>query len=168
MSGGNIVLVGMPGAGKSTVGVLLAKSLSRGFIDTDIVIQTTQERQLHEIIATEGHAAFRRIEEACILQLSVAGQVIATGGSVIYSDAAMRHLKKGGIIVWLRVPVAVLARRLGNLTGRGVVMAPGQSLDELAAEREPLYAAWSDLTIDCGDADHEGILARLFAALPPL
>lgn len=157
----NLVLIGMPGAGKSTIGVLLAKLLSYHFIDTDLVIQAAEQKRLHDIIRTAGTDAFRRIEEERICELQASDAVIATGGSVVYSDAAMQHLRQLGTIIWLRVPLAQLQQRLDDLVARGVVMAPGQSLADLLAEREPLYARYSDLTLDCGSLDHTQCVQHL-------
>ena len=140
----NVVLIGMPGAGKSTLGVLLAKWTSRHFIDTDVVIQARERRTLQTIIDTEGLAAFRHVEERAILDLRCDNSVIATGGSVVYSDAAMQHLRALGIVVYLQLDLPHLQERLHNLPSRGVVMTPGQTLAQLFAERTPLYARYAD------------------------
>jgi shikimate kinase len=161
----NIVLIGMPGAGKSTCGVLLAKVTGRPFIDTDVWIQALEGCRLQEIIDGRGLAAMRAVEEQRVLQLAVHGHVVATGGSVVYSEAAMRHLKTEGVVVFLRVGVAVLHARLGDAAERGIVRAPGQSFDDLYAERLPLYLRYADHTVDCNGLDHEAVVEQVLAAL---
>ncbi len=161
----NIVLIGMAGAGKSTVGVLLAKAMSRAFIDTDLVIQAAEGRRLQDILDGEGVEAFRRIEEKHLLALCAQGAVIATGGSVVYSAAAMAHLKAAGAVVHLYLPAEVLEARVTNLDSRGVVMAPGQTFAEVYRERRPLYERWADITIDCTGLRHEDVVQRIGAAL---
>ena len=169
--GANIVLIGMPGAGKSTVGVLLAKALSRDFLDTDVYIQAKQGRTLQEIIDQEGLAAFCRIEERHVRSLKCRTSVIATGGSVVYSPAAMARLQASGIIIHLDLDLPALEKRLTDLSSRGVVMGPGQTLPQLFAEREPLYRKYADLTIDCAGFTHEEIVGmivrRLNRVAPP-
>ena len=161
----NIVLIGMPGVGKSTVGVLLAKALSRSFLDTDVYIQAREGRRLQDILDAEGTVAFRAIEEGHMLSLRRRGHVIATGGSVVYSEAAMRHLKASGIAVYLDLPIGLLERRLTNLDSRGVVMERGQSLAALFRERLPLYARHADIVVSCKGLTHEQTVARITAAL---
>lgn len=163
----NIVLIGMPGVGKSTVGVLLAKLLGRGFCDTDLAIQTRTGRRLQDIIDSDGTAAFCRIEAETVLALDLRGCVIATGGSVVYSDAAMRRLKAEGLIVHLDLSLPTLVKRLRDISGRGVVMAPGQSLADLYAERMPLYRRWADVTLLCEGLNHDQVLARLLPLVRP-
>ncbi len=161
----NVILIGMPGAGKSTVGVLLAKALSRDFIDTDLVIQARAGRRLQEILDSEGLEAFRAIEESAVLSLAPRGCVVATGGSVVYSEAAMRHLKRRGVAVYLALPVEALRARLANLATRGVAMAPGLTLESLFEEREPLYRRHADATVDCRGLDHERVVEAVLAVL---
>jgi len=161
----NIVLIGMPGAGKSTVGTLLAESLARSFLDTDTLIQTTEGRRLQEIIDAEGLAHFREIEARHVLSLRCGGCVIATGGSVIYSAAAMAHLKSSGLIVYLDLSLSCLEKRLRNLETRGIVMIPGQTLRGLYEERLPLYGHYADLTIECDGLSDEQVAARIIEAL---
>lgn len=157
----NIILIGMPGAGKSTVGVLLAKALKKPFIDTDLLIQQRENRYLQEIIDGQGIAGFVRIEEEVMLGLDVAGHVIATGGSVIYSDASMRHLKSIGIVVFLNVRLYQLEKRLKNISTRGVAMGSGQSISGLYAERQPLYEKYADIAIDCSRKHIETIVSEI-------
>jgi len=164
----NIVLIGMAGAGKSTVGVLLAKAMSRAFIDTDLLIQAAEGRRLQDILDREGIDVFRRIEEKHLLVLRAHGAVIATGGSVVYSPAAMAHLKADGTIVYLYLPVDVLEARVTNLDSRGVVMAPGQTFAAVYRERMPLYERYADLTIDCTGLLHEDVVQRVAAGIERL
>ena len=161
----NLVLIGMPGVGKSTVGVLLAKATSRHFLDTDVFIQAHERRTLQAILDAEGRDAFCRLEERYALALSLSDHVIATGGSVVYSDAAMEHLRASGKVVWLRLPLAILEARLSNLKWRGVVMAPAQSLAEVLAAREPLYRKWADLAVDCEGLTADQVVGKILARL---
>jgi shikimate kinase len=161
----NLILIGMPAAGKSTIGVLLAKATSRDFLDTDVYIQSREGRPLAAILAGQGTAGFRRIEEESVLTLHPRNTVVATGGSVIYGERAMAHLKAGGIVVYLYLSVHVVAQRIKDFAGRGVVMTQGQSLEDLLAERDPLYRRWADVIIDCHSQTHEEILERVLAAL---
>jgi len=159
--GRNIVLIGMPGVGKSTVGVLLAKALGRYFLDTDVFIQAAQGRSLQEIIDTDGLAAFCKIEEDYATRIDLTNAVIATGGSVVYSERAMRSLAEHGVIVHLDLPVDRIEQRLANLPTRGVVMEKGQTVRSLYAQREPLYRKYAQITIDCADKNHEQIVAEI-------
>ena len=145
----SVSLIGMPGVGKSTLGVLLAKELAAEFIDTDLILQSEQGMRLEQIISREGTAGFRRIEEACVCNLVSRCAVIATGGSVPYSPAAMAHLKEIGPVVWLYLDYGNLVERLGDLNARGVVFEKGQSLLDLYQDREPLYRQYADATVDC-------------------
>ncbi len=162
----NIVLIGMPAVGKSTVGVLLAKRLGYSFMDTDVYIQAREGRQLSEIIAAEGLTRFCDIEEEHVLSLTETRHVIATGGSVVYGDNAMAHLKSGGIVVHLDVALTTLTRRLTNTVARGVVMAPGQTIATLYAERQALYRKYADITVDCGKLSPDQVLDQLLSQLP--
>jgi len=144
----NIVLIGMPGVGKSTIGVLLAKQLGKAFIDTDILIQTAEGRYLWQIIAEKGVEEFCRIEAHHILNQWFDNQVIATGGSVIYSPKAMAHLHSNGVVVYLQIDMDPLTKRIANLDRRGVIRAPGQSIAMLYTERCPIYTRHADMTIN--------------------
>jgi len=157
----NIVLIGMPWVGKSTVGVLLAKAMSRNFVDTDVCIQAAERRRLQEIIDIEGIAAFRAIEEKRVLALSCKNHVIATGGSVVYSAAAMNHLKSRGVVVYLKLPLALLEERITNLGMRGVVIEQNQSFAALFSERQPLYVRYADVTVACAGLNHEQVVFRI-------
>lgn len=159
----NIVLVGMPGSGKSTVGVILAKLLSYDFIDTDVLIQSSQRRALQDIVDRDGYLALRKIEEDTLLSLDVRHHVIATGGSAVYSAAAMAHLAANGTVVFLDVDLATLEARVDNLATRGLARRPGQSLAELFAEREALYKNVADITIHCSGMTQEEVCSRIKA-----
>ncbi|MDN7013142.1 shikimate kinase [Methanoculleus sp. FWC-SCC3] len=161
----NIVLIGMPGAGKSTVGVILAKTLGMQFVDTDILIQERAGRMLQEILDKDGPDAFKRIEEETILSLQPRNAVIATGGSVVCSPDAMAHLESGGVVVYLEIPYAEMEKRLKNITTRGIVLLPGQSLREMYDERVPLYEKYADLTVACSGEDLESVVGRVIEAL---
>jgi len=157
----NIILTGMPWSGKSSMGVVLAKLLARPFLDTDIVIQTGDGRALQEIIDQEGVDALRSMEERYVLDLECQGYVIATGGSVVYSDAAMNHLKLTGCCVYLQVPLPELELRATGIEHRGLVRAPGQSLAELYAERMPLYERYADMVVHCDNMNQSQVLEEL-------
>lgn len=145
---GNIVLIGMPGCGKSTVGVVLAKALGYHFIDSDLLIQGKEHRLLSEIIEEDGLENFNRIEEEVNLSIEAEKTVIATGGSVIYGEAAMEHLCRIGTVVYLKLSLEAVTERLGDLTERGVVLRPGQTLEDLYIERVPLYEKYAHVVID--------------------
>lgn len=155
----NVILIGMPGVGKSTLGVLLAKTLGYRFLDTDLVLQAQEGRLLREIIAAEGIDGFLAMEGRVCSELQVDRSVIATGGSVVYSPEAMAHLRSMGIVVYLKLGYNALARRLGSLKKRGVVLRPGQTLKALYQERTPLYEQYAHLTVDCGGQDIEQSVA---------
>lgn len=161
----NIILVGMPTSGKSTVGVIVAKILGYNFVDADIVIQKKDGRRLSEIIEQEGVEGFIDIENKINSGIEVEKTVIATGGSVIYGVEAMEHYKNIGRVVYLKVGMEVLTKRLKNVKQRGVVMRPGQSLISLYNERSVLYEKYADITIDEKDNTMEEVVADLIAAL---
>ena len=144
----NIVLIGMPAVGKSTVGVILAKILGYRFIDTDIVIQEKEDRLLRDIIASEGVEGFIETENRIISSLKAEKSVIATGGSVVYGRKAMKHLSEIGTVIYLKLDYSKLKYRLGNIKNRGVVIRKGQRLSELYNERCPLYESYADIIID--------------------
>ena len=144
----NVILIGMPGSGKSTVGVVLAKVLGYRFVDSDLVIQETEGKLLHEIITEKGMEGFLAVENKVNRELQAERSVIATGGSVVYGAEAMEHLKEIGKVVYLKLPYKELRRRLGNLKDRGVVLKEGQTLKSLYEERIPLYEKYADLTVD--------------------
>lgn len=156
----NIILIGMPGAGKSSVGVILAKALGYEFIDTDLVIQHREKRLLREIIADEGNEGFLAIENEVNATLEADESVIAPGGSAIYGKEAMEHFKEIGIIVYLKLSYEDLAKRLGNLKGRGVVLKEGQTLKDLYDERSKLYEQYAEITVDESGRDIQGTILR--------
>ncbi len=146
----NIVLIGMPGVGKSTAGVVLAKVLGYEFIDADLVIQQQEGKLLREIIADVGTDGFIEVENRVNSQINVEKSVIATGGSVVYGKEAMQHLKQIGTVVYLKVSYDILEKRLHDMKGRGVVLKDGQDLRGLYEERVPLYEKYADITV-CED-----------------
>lgn len=145
----NIVLIGMPGCGKSTVGVVLAKVLGMHFCDTDIVIQERTGRKLQEIINEDGNEAFLACESEVICQSDIDNAVISTGGSAVYSDAAMKHLKENGFVVFLKVSEPEIERRLADFAERGVAIKDGMTVRDLYNERMPLYEKYADITVAC-------------------
>jgi shikimate kinase len=155
----NIILIGMPGAGKSTIGIVLAKRLGRRFLDTDVEIQVRQGRRLQDIIDRDGLSAFCEIEEQTLLALNLSDTVIATGGSVVYSEKAMTTLKRTGCMVFLDLPFEVLAGRIRDMDSRGMVIDPGESFADLYCKRLPLYRRWAELTVDCRGKSVEEIAA---------
>ncbi|MGM9565145.1 shikimate kinase [Evtepia sp.] len=161
----NVILIGMPGVGKSTLGVLLAKALGYRFLDTDLVLQAQEGRLLREIIAAEGIDGFLALEGRVCGSLQADRSVIATGGSVVYSPEAMAHLRSMGTVIYLKLGYNALARRLGSLKKRGVILRPGQTLKTLYQERTPLYAQYAHLTVDCGGQDVEQSVALILQRL---
>jgi len=157
----NIVLIGMPGCGKSTVGVLLAKALGMAFIDTDVVLQAKEGRKLQPIIDEIGIEAFLKKEEQAVLEMDCFSTVIATGGSVVYGKRAMEHLHQHGIVVYIRLPYPEIKRRLSNLATRGVTLRAGQTLYDLYQERVPLYEAEADVVFDAAASDIEHTVASI-------
>ncbi|MBF0210284.1 MAG: shikimate kinase [Desulfamplus sp.] len=145
----NLTLIGMPGAGKSTVGIILAKNLTFGFLDTDVLIQINQQKSLQQIIDSSDHLHLRTIEEGEILKLNIDKHIIATGGSVPYSEKAMEHLKNISEIVFLYVNYDELERRIHNFETRGISKAPNQTFKEIYDERQILYKKYADIVVDC-------------------
>jgi shikimate kinase len=153
----NIVLIGMPGSGKSTVGIILAKMTSKNFIDTDILIQIKNDRSLQDIVDNDGHMALRKIEEEVLLAIDCKNHVIATGGSAAYSRSAMSHLKKQGIVIFLKATMRTLESRIHNYEIRGLAKRPDQSFADLFAERLALYKQYADHTIICDALSQEDV-----------
>lgn len=151
----NIVLIGMPGCGKSTVGVLLAKALGMRFLDTDVVFQAQQSKKLQEMINEIGIDAFLNREEACVCEIECDHTVIATGGSVVYGKKAMQHLHQNGLVVYIRLPYEEIEKRLSNLATRGVTLREGQTLRDLYDERIVLYEAEADVVFDANRGEIE-------------
>lgn len=161
----NVVLIGMPGAGKSTVGVVLAKILGYDFIDSDIVIQQQEGARLSEIIETKGIDGFISVENRVNANLWVEKSVIATGGSAVYGREAMEHLKESGVVVYLHLSYENVEKRLGDLRNRGVVMRAGETLKELYEERRKLYEAYADITVECDGLTIEQTIAAVKASV---
>ncbi len=151
----------MPGAGKSTVGVILAKQTSRDFIDTDVLIQISQSRLLQDIVDTEGYMGLRKLEENILLGLHCDHHVVATGGSAVYSNAAMEHLKSNGIVIFLDVDLPTLQSRVHDFGTRGLAKRPDQSFSDLFEERVVLYKRYAEVTIDCEGLSHEEVCAQI-------
>ncbi|HYH03607.1 MAG TPA: shikimate kinase [Bacillota bacterium] len=157
----NLILIGMPGAGKSTIGVVLAKTLGKVYVDTDLLIQQAQQRLLQQIIQEDGVEALLAAEEQVVLQLQAQHAVVATGGSMVYSPMAMAHLKTLGLVIYLQLPLTELERRITNMASRGIAMGPGQQLSDLYRERVPLYEKYADLTVDCSGLSLEAAVTRI-------
>lgn len=151
----NVVLIGMPGSGKSTIGVLLAKKMSMQFIDTDILIQVNEGRTLQSIIDEKGYMELRSIEECHLTSMIFENHVIATGGSAAYSERAMKHLQRDGIIVFLNVTIPALLKRIHDFETRGLAKRADQTFEDLFNERFPLYMNYADITLDSSDMDPE-------------
>lgn len=161
----NLVLIGMPGVGKSTVGVILAKVLGYEFLDSDLLIQREEKALLRELIEREGLDGFLEIENRVNRSIQTSKSVIATGGSVVYCREAMKHLKEIGTVIYLKLDYSILKRRLGNLKGRGVVLKEGQTLKGLYDERIPLYEQYADVVIDEKKLNVEQTLQKILEEL---
>ncbi|MCB1841960.1 MAG: shikimate kinase [Halioglobus sp.] len=159
-----ISLIGMPGVGKSTVGVVLAKTLGLAFVDTDLCIQLREHATLQDVLERSGYRYLRSVEEAVLLSLPLAG-VIATGGSVVYSDAAMRRLRAAGPVVYLQAGLATLKRRVAAAPPRGIACAAGDSFDSIFAERSELYQQQADIRVAVEGLDVEQVVQRIVTAL---
>ena len=151
----------MPGSGKSTVGVILAKMLTRPYLDTDILIQLVEKRSLQDIIDNEGYMVLRQIEENVLLDVKCANHVIATGGSAAYSRKAMEHLKKNGVIVFLDANLQTLRSRIHNYETRGLAKRSDQTFADLFQERFSLYSTYADITVDCNNQSQEEVCERI-------
>lgn len=161
----NIVLIGMPGAGKSTVGVLLAKALGKSFEDTDLLIQRQTGKKLQELIDCNGVAAFLKIEESVVENLNLQATVIATGGSVVYSDSAMQHLRKNAVIVYIKTELQELQHRITNMSTRGIAIGVDQTLEQLYQERSELYERYADITVNSDSDSVEICLEKILHQL---
>ena len=159
--GDNVILIGMPGAGKSTVGVVLAKKKGCRFLDSDLLIQERYDALLHELITEHGTEGFLRIEEEVNASIDVKRTVIATGGSVIYGRTAMEHLSEIGTVVYLKLSCGTIRERLGDLNERGVALREGQTFEDLYRERTPLYEKYADVTVDCEEKSIREIACAL-------
>lgn len=161
----NIILIGMPGSGKSTVGVLLAKTLGYGFIDTDLTIQQREGALLQEILDRRGLEAFLDAEEAAICSVDCARSVIAPGGSAVCRTGAIEHLRELGTVIYLRIPLEQLQKRLNNIKTRGIAMGPGQTLADIYAYRAPLYEKYAHTAVDVGGETLEETVAAVLRVL---
>lgn len=146
---GNVILIGMPGSGKSTCGVLAAKLMLKNFFDTDLLIQNLEGMSLQSILDTKGKDYFLKAEESALCSLDIDGTVIATGGSAVYSEKAMAHLKSMGKIIYLHLDYESMCGRINNLSTRGIVMENAMTLPDMYKERLPLYEKWADVTVKC-------------------
>lgn len=144
----NIVLIGMPGAGKSTIGVLLAKAINYDFLDADLVIQKQYNKKLYEIINEKGIDEFLNIEDKTISDIDVKETVIATGGSAVYGENAMKHMKENGVVVYLKLSCVEIINRISNIKTRGIAMKGGKTIFDIYNERVPLYEKYADIIID--------------------
>lgn len=157
----NVILIGMPGVGKSSIGVVLAKNMGYRFLDSDLVIQETEGKLLHELIEENGTEGFLAIEDRINASIETEKAVIATGGSAVYGAKAMEHFREMGTIVYLYLPYEELAERLGDLHQRGVALRAGQTLQELLEERTPLYEKYAEMTVDCSNKPIREIVAEI-------
>ncbi len=161
----NIILIGMPGVGKSTIGVILAKMLGYTFIDADIVIQNAEKKLLKDIIANEGVEGFIQVENRINAGINCDRCIIATGGSVVYGTEAMEHYKKIGKVLYLQIGYELLTGRLGDIKGRGVVLREGQDLKDLYNERCPLYEKYADITVSEDNLNVEETIEKIMEIL---
>lgn len=164
----NVTLIGMPGAGKSTAGVVLAKVLGYRFLDCDLEIQEKTGRLLHELISEYGDEGFLEIENQVLAELSPKRSVIATGGSAVFGKEAMEHLREISVVVYLKLSYEELKKRLGDLHQRGVVMKQGQTLRDIMQIREPLYEKYAHITVDAEQLDLRGVVEKTVCALEDL
>ncbi len=163
----NIILIGMPGSGKSTVGVILAKLLAKRYLDTDILLQNIEKRSLQDIVDKDGHMALRNVEQKVLLSIHCRNHVVATGGSAAYSEPAMVHLKKNGIIVFLHADLPALNQRIHNYETRGLAKRPDQSFQDLFEERLALYEKYADITVESSNMTQDQVCDVIVAHLPP-
>lgn len=161
----NIVLIGMPGAGKSTIGVLLAKSTLMDFTDTDLLIQKKYSSALCDIISEKGIEEFLKIENDVICEAEFSNCVVATGGSAVYGEEAMETLKSSGTVVYLKVDAAELEKRINNIHTRGIAMKEGTTISELYSERAPLYEKYADITVDCASLTPEQCVDEIMKSI---
>lgn len=158
----NIILIGMPACGKSTIGVLLAKTLGLGFTDTDLIIQLQNKNTLQRLIDINGLDKFKEYENSALLSVSdESDTVVATGGSAIFCEKGMRHLKRNGVCVYLDLPLYDIQSRLSNIKTRGIACRRGEGLEEIFKEREPLYNKYADIKINCADKTCEQIVEKI-------
>ncbi|MBR5229206.1 MAG: shikimate kinase [Firmicutes bacterium] len=161
----NLILTGMPGSGKSTLGVVLAKTLGMLFVDTDLLIQEKAQGKLQHIIDTEGIEAFLKLEEEVLKSVDVTNTVIATGGSAIYSDSAMQHLRSIGKVVYIKLSCEEIEKRLNNIKTRGIAMKPGETIRDLYNYRVPMYERYADITLETEGLAIEESIEKLVSLL---
>jgi shikimate kinase len=161
----NLTLIGMPGAGKSTIGIILAKNLGLGFIDTDVLIQINQQRTLQQIIDDSNYLNLRIIEEKQILELNIENHVIAPGGSVVYGEKAMTHLVDTSKVIFLEVSFAEIKNRIHNFETRGIAKPKHQTFKDLYEERQILYRKYAEITVDCNRLDQERLAIDIATSL---
>lgn len=164
----SVILIGMPGAGKSTLGILLAKELGLDFLDTDVAIQVKEQQALQDILEQRGYLELRAVEEAVLLETDCHQKVIATGGSAVYSDKGMAYLKSCGPVVYLEVPLEELRRRIHNYETRGIARRPDQSFAELFDERAALYRKYADITVICDNHGPGEVIEQVMNSLKQL
>lgn len=157
----NLILIGMPGCGKSTCGVLVAKALCKSFIDTDLLIQAEEGCTLQETIESKGNEYFARLEEKVLLGVDVHNSVISTGGSAVYYDSAMKHFKESGKIVYLKVSFEEMMNRIKNMKTRGILLQNGETIEDMFHKRETLYEKYADIVIDCNNTTIEDTVEKL-------
>ncbi|MGN0711659.1 MAG: shikimate kinase [Anaerovoracaceae bacterium] len=157
----NLILIGMPACGKSTVGVILAKTLGMKFLDTDLLIQEREGALLQELIDTKGNDYFKKVEEYVLRSVETENTVISTGGSAVYYPEAMKHFKKKGKVIYLKVSFEEIEKRLNNITTRGITMGPGQTLRDLYDSRVPLYEKYADIVVDNDNPDMEEAVKKI-------
>lgn len=157
----NIILIGMPGAGKSTIGVLLAKAMNYGFLDTDITIQKENGQKLYEIIQEKGLDKFLEIENEILSKVEVENTVVATGGSAIFGKEAMEHLRKIGHVVYIKLSCGEIKKRVNNIKTRGIAMKEGKTMEDVYRERVPLYEKYADIIVDAEAATIEEAVEKI-------
>lgn len=161
----NIIMMGMPGSGKSTLGMALAKKLGKDFQDVDRVIEKREGLLLQQIIDQKGNDFFKQAEENAMLSLDVENTVLAPGGSAVYSDKGMKHLKENGIVIYLKINAEEMKSRIDNLETRGIVFKPGETLEDMFNYREPFYEKYADIIVDGDNIGVEENLKRIEEAL---
>lgn len=157
----NLILIGMPGCGKSTTGVLVAKALCKSFIDTDLLIQAEEGCTLQSIIEQKGNDYFAALEEKILLGVNEANSVISTGGSAVYYDSAMKHFKEIGTVVYIKISFNEMMKRITNMKTRGILLKKGETVEDMFHRREVLYEKYADIIIDCNDSTIEDTVEKL-------
>ena len=161
----NLILIGMPGCGKSTCGVLAAKALCKSFIDTDLLIQQREGCSLQKILNTRGSEYFSQVESSVLQNLEAENSIVSTGGSAIYYEDAMMHLKENGTVIYLRISIDVMLSRIRNITTRGILLHDSETIQDMYAAREPLYRKYADIIIDCDELTEEEAVATVCSSV---